>query len=72
MLSFGDDFMYENGYSYSLNSDQLFNSAIYALFQIADVWSVTVDAKAFNLGSKDPSTGFVDHIGAFTMNKLSK
>jgi hypothetical protein len=72
MLSFGDDFMYENGFSYSLNTNQLNNSEIYPLFQIADMWNVTVDGKAFNLGLKDASTGFVQFVGSLTVNKLSK
>lgn len=72
MLSFGDDFMYENYYSYSLNSDQLINSEIYSIFQLANVWNVTVDGKAFNLGYKDPSTGFVTWAGSLTINRLTK
>lgn len=72
MLSFGDDFMYENYYSYSLSADKLFNSKMYPLFQVASIWGITVDAKAFNLGAKDVTTGFVTYIGTFTVNQLSK
>lgn len=72
MLTFGDDFMYENYYSYSLNSDLLVNSKIYPLFQIANVWNVTVEATALNLGTQDQSTGFIGNVGSITINRLTK
>lgn len=72
MLSFGDDFMYENYYSYSLQSDKLVNSRIYPMFQVGNVWSVTVEGKSFNLGVKDASTGFVTNVGSMTINRLTK
>ena len=72
MLNHDDEVMYQGTYSYSYDGAALASSHIHYFLEASDIWGLGVDGKTFNVGSYDPSTGYVTHIAGFTVLKLKR
>jgi hypothetical protein len=78
MLNHDDDFMFEGSFSYDFTQGDIgFTTAdSYMLYLFGggincNTWSVTTDAKAFNLAALDPETLFVTYLYSATIEKLT-
>ncbi len=72
MLDHDDEFLYHGTFSYSYDGAALASSQIHYFINACDIWGLGIDGKTFNVGSYDPSTGFVTRIAGFTVLKLKR
>ncbi len=78
MLEHNDDFLFEGTFSYDFNQGEIGFTSVdsYMLYLIGggygcNTWSVSTNAKAFNLASFDPETLFVTYLYSATIEKLT-
>jgi hypothetical protein len=72
MLNHNDDFLYQGTFSLSYNpSWTAWNSPMTAAFNASNSWFVNVGATRFSLGEIDYSTGYMQTVAGYTIEKLT-